>query len=241
MKELYDKDFEIFLQSTNEKDVLFKEFESFIKENNIRSILDIGAGNGDLAIPLSKMDNLENYLAIEPSLKFSKKLKEKNINVLVGKFPNEVNVEEKFDLVLSSHSIPTDKEKMIPFIENAKRLNSKNGKLVIITYKGEEDDWTELCGLLNENRFQINQIFYKDIIEQLSKIGEVKIKKITTTVSSPNIEDVLQALSFVFGYGEVDRKKYFFKNENLIKDLLVKKYYKNNIFSFPFRHFFISV
>ena len=73
MEEQYIKDFETFLKHTDEKEVLYQALAEEIKSNHFSSILDIGAGNGDLSLPLSKLVN--RYLAVEQKPKYVQRLK----------------------------------------------------------------------------------------------------------------------------------------------------------------------
>ena len=68
MEDIYKNDFEKFLSHTDEKKVLLDEISKEIEKHKTESLLDIGAGNGLLSIPLSK--KVESYLAVEPNKKF---------------------------------------------------------------------------------------------------------------------------------------------------------------------------
>src|SRR3972149_4254514 len=107
----YESDFQVFLKYTNEKKILKEEISKLINKFNIRSILDIGAGNGELSQPLS--EEVEDYLCIEPKKDFVGLLRKKGLTVIESEFPTELD--RQFDMVLCSHSVPYDKKKLEPF------------------------------------------------------------------------------------------------------------------------------
>lgn len=235
MEKEYKNDFEKFLTHTNEKQVLLEEIIKDIKKYNIQSLLDIGAGNGLLAIPLSQQ--VHRYLAVEPKESFAEKLKSNNLDVIQAGFP--VDVPEKFDLILSSHSICYDRERFEPFIRKAFELLKPNGVFLIITYRGQEDNWNELLDFLGQNKMDFNRKGFNSIIELLNTLGVVTIRKITTKVVTNNINDMIQALSFVFSDGKSEKKKTFLNYQAKLEKLLNSKYKTEKGYYFPFQHFFI--
>ena len=58
----YRPDFEFFLTHTDEKEIILSEIEKYIDKYKVKSLLDIGAGNGKTAIFLKK--NVSRYLAL---------------------------------------------------------------------------------------------------------------------------------------------------------------------------------
>lgn len=244
MNDSYINTFQKYLSHTDEKEIFLVEITKEIEKYNVHSLLDIGAGNGLLSIPLSK--KVDRYIAVEPKEEYVKKLKAADLEVIHEKFPTEIN--ESFDLVLSSHSLYSyKKENFEPFIKEAWNLVNPNGILLIITYRGQEDDWTNLMdqiGVKKENlKIKIedyNRIGYNGLIELLNSLGEVKTKKIITKVVTDNIEDMIQALSFVFSDGKMEKKKQFLSFRNKLEDVLNSQYKDDKGYYFPFQHFFIT-
>ena len=102
LTEEYTKAFRAFLDHTTEKQDLFAALKRRIEVAGAQSLLDIGAGNGDLAIPLSEL--VTTYLAIEPKPDFAAKLMANGIKVINSAFPCDFG--GTFDAVLASHVIP---------------------------------------------------------------------------------------------------------------------------------------
>ncbi len=98
----YGGDFEFFLQHTTEKNVLFREIKKEIEKHPVQSLLDIGAGEGSLSIPLSKAVN--EYLAVEMKPEFAQKLQKAGVTVIESEI-QKATISNQFDTVLMSHSL----------------------------------------------------------------------------------------------------------------------------------------
>ena len=235
MKDNYENDFEIFLSHTDEKQILLAEIFKEIERNDTKSILDIGAGNGLLSIPLSQ--KVINYLAIEQSESFVKKLLKAGVKVIKGIFP--VKIDEVFDMVLVCHSIEFTRDLFEPFIRKAWRSVKPGGVFLLVTYRGQEDDWTRLMKDLGDNRESPNRIGFNKIVELLFSLGEVKMRKVTTQVKTDKLDDMVQAVAFVASDGRLDKKEKFLKNRLQLEKILERKYHNKHGYSFPFQHFFV--
>src|SRR3990167_8971954 len=123
---LYEDDFQVYLKTTNEKEVLGKFVLKVITNNCYQSVLDIGAGNGEISIPISK--KVKRFLAIEHIEEFSNKLKWNGIEVISKTFPTNLN--EKFDLVLCSYSVPYERKDYEPFLSDAFEAIKRQGTLL---------------------------------------------------------------------------------------------------------------
>jgi len=239
----YIDDFQKFLFHTDEKEILFGEIYKEIEKYNIHSLLDIGVGDGLLSIPLSK--KVRRYLAIESKEEYVKNIQEAGLEVVQGKFPIKIN--ESFDSVLSSHSLGSyRKENLESFVRGAWKLVNLKGILLIITYRGEKDDWTNLMDYIGarDERFDIkivdyNKIGYDTLIKLLNSLGEVKIRKVITKVVTDNIEDMIQALCFVFSYGKTEKREQFLSLCTKLENILNSQYRDGMRYYFPFQHFFI--
>ncbi|MBL7045239.1 MAG: class I SAM-dependent methyltransferase [Parcubacteria group bacterium] len=244
MKDSYIKAFTRFLSHTDEKEILLEGIIKEIEKYNIKSVLDIGAGGGLLSIPLSKEVN--RYLAIEQKEEYVEKLKDAGLEVVHGEFPTEVD--ESFDMVLASHSLNSyRKGNFESFAKEAFKLVNKGGVLLIITYRGQEDDWTNLMDDLGvkKKEFEVkigdyNRIGYNTLIGLLNSLGEIKTRKVITKVETDNIEDMVQVLSFVFSYGKKEKEEQFIALRPKLEKILNSQYKNDNGYYFPFQHFFIT-
>ena len=103
-----------------------------------KSILDIGAGPGDLALKLSKIKNAKVY-CVDPSPSMMKvaenkfiKNKAKNIEYKLGS-SRYIPIKDKFDIIVTTISFHHWKEKENSIRYILKRLN-ENGKFVIYEF-----------------------------------------------------------------------------------------------------------
>lgn len=236
MTDSYQSDFEKFLSHTDEKQVLLEEISKEIERFSIDSILDIGAGNGLLSIPLSK--KVERYLAIEQKPSFAEKLQKAGLSIVQGSFPLEIP--GNFDLVLVSHALSYAEDLFRPFIKKAWELVNQDGILLIITYRAQDDDWTNLTKQLGESSIDYNNSGFNQIVDFLRSLGKVEIRSVITRVRTTALEDMVGALSFVFSDGQPHRKQKFFQYYSKLTEILNSQYRDDLGFSFPFQHFFVT-
>lgn len=235
--DLYEKDFQFFLKHTNEKRVLYEEIVKLIKEYKVKSILDIGSGDGSLSIPLSQ--KVHKYLAVEKSPNYCESLRKNSIDVINKRFPFQIN--EQFDLVLCSHCVPYEYRELRRFVNKAWKNVKEGGILLVITFGKEEDDWGRLLNKLDLKLFESPPLKYKKKIEILRKLSVVREKKITTYVETKNLNDMVKVFSFVGSVGIIEKKKEFFSKKEQLKKILSLNYFdqNTNTFRFPFNHYFL--
>lgn len=230
----YIDDFHKFLLHTDEKNVLADEISKDLDQNSCNSLLDIGAGNGLLATPLSK--KVASYTAIESKEKYVTTLRESGLDVIHGKFPLQVS--KTYDAVLLSHVLSYREPNYESFIQNAwKCLNSK-GVLIVITHRGQEDDWAKFIryiGLFNPDEYPS---IFQGIHDELSRLGNTTVRKVITNVRTTTLEDMISALSFVASNGIPEYKEKFMARIEQIRQFLTH-YKVGNEYVFPFQHFIL--
>jgi len=236
----YEEDFPFYLRFTNEKQILSQEIVSLFNKFNVKSVLDIGAGNGDLSKLL--FSEVERYLAVEPRKEFVKSLKNKNIKVIENFFPCNIG-EEKYDFILCSHSVPSIKEDYGPFLKEAFGRLNKKGNLLFITYLGKENDWDNLLRDINVEPFEDVSNKYFERKNFLKKLGKIQEWFVFSKVESSSKNDLIRALSFVASGGDKDKKDTFLSRSKEISDILEDKYYnkESRKYFFPFKHVFLRV
>jgi SAM-dependent methyltransferase len=238
--DIYEEDFSFYLKITNEKSVLAREIITLFDRLKVKSVLDIGAGNGDLSSLIYK--KVDKFTAIEPRREFTKLLGERGINFIEKSFPCDTG-KEKYDFVLCSHSVPCFQEDYEPFLKEAFGKLNKDGNLLVITYIGEGDDWNYFLKDAGVQPFSNTLVNYTDRKNFLSKMGELKEWFISSKVESSSIEDLVKALGFVASGGEKDKRDAFLSKTDKIRDILNDKYYdkESKKYFFPFRHVFLTV
>ncbi|GEM_PF-1304482 len=235
----YKHDFEKFLKHTDEKAILVSEIEKYISRYDIRSVLDIGAGNGEISIPLSK--KVDRYLAIEKNPEFTLQLTQGGVETMEAEFP--VQVVGAFDMVLASHTISYRRSDFSTFIkefvQTAWNLVNENGIFLMIGSGGNNDDWYNLMKEIGEaTELEPNKLGYQETTEQLHAIGKVTVEKVAAYVRTETLEDMIDALTFIAGKGDPVRKEKFLRHRDVTESILTEKYATADGFAFPFYHYF---
>jgi len=233
----YKLSFESFLKCTNEKKILLNSLSKYIKRLKIKSVLDIGAGNGSMAIPLSKMVNF--YFAIEKNKIFVKKLQSEGIKVIEEDFlKNDIKLEKRFDLVLCSYVIPHDKN-FKKFVSKAWEYVSPKGYLLIITQRLSHDEWGRFCKKIKFKNYWDNPSFFPKLINYLKSLGKFSINEVISTIKAKKLNEFFLALTFIASEGEKEKEYLFYHNKNKIIAIINRDYIKKGSYEFPTKHYFI--
>ncbi len=235
METTYINDFDTFLRCTNEKDVLVREVTHELKQYKCDSLLDVGAGNGLMAIPLSQRVSV--YTAVEPKETYVAFLRKAGLHVIHSTFP--VAIQEMYDAVLFSHVFSYIHPNHEELITSAWDRIRPGGVLLVITYRGEEDDLTKLVRSLNIGNSQEYSEIFENMVQFLSSLGTTVTRKVITTVKTKTVKEMIQALSFVAGNGIPERKENFLVHEKYLSTYL-EKYKVDDEYVFPFQHFIIT-
>lgn len=235
----YEESFGRFLACTDEKAVFIRYLTQIISTFKPASLLDIGAGDGSLALPLSRL--VPHYLAIEVSQKFVLRLALQGVDVVKGLFPEVVatSPSEQFDMVLICHSLPNATAMRERFIREAHRMVAKGGHLVVVTFNDEQGHWNDLLEWSSLERFPVNQ-------EGLAGLGwflrtnfcVIQEQSVWTLASSESIREITEALAFVYSNAEKGRFESFMRSP-AVPAYLVEyfgKEYANGVIKFPFEH-----
>lgn len=201
----YKKSFDLFLKNTDEKKVLVR----FIRSNGLlgktKDFLDIGSGNGSLAVPIS--EQVKTTTIIEPNVEFIKKLNVKKYKVLKKRWEN-VELMKKFDFILAAYVVtyfhPADRQSLI---EKAYSYLKPGGKLLIISIDSNRGSWRG-----------IHSYFYK-LMGLRHKSSDIALKKIlkkyrpekfslVTKVYAKDMDEMMEILKFDFGKYSKQFKKY---------------------------------
>ncbi len=258
--ETYKNSFEAFLRNTNEKSVLRNEVSNIIQERKVKSLLDIGAGNGDLAIPTSAL--VENYTAIEKNPLFVKTLQAAGLRVHESLWPATLPLEgnavqtHHHDMVLLSHVISYEQSEWRNLLREAWwHVRPGGGVMTLVTYRGEDTDWTHVMGELGQGSYYTagtHKEKFAEIISYLKGLGKVSDRKVMSNVTVlEDLDEMLQALEFVYTNGRPDRladwqairadfggilrDRYDINAPHSARKILKPR------FQFPFPHFFINV
>lgn len=217
----------------HQKSVLVENIIRYVRRYNTKSLLDIGAGTSATAAAISR--SVENYLAVEMDEESAEELKRAGLNVIKGKFPLPVN--QTFDLVLSSHSIPERAlEEYTYFLSEAWKMLNPGGIFLIVTFKGCAGSLDEVRRELFDFASQVSAE-YKAVLAFLENRGEVSIEKINSYIQAASAESLADFLSpWLIG------KRVDFAEKTLLLLHILNTRYKvsSDLFVFPTEHLFIS-
>ena len=172
----------------DQPEVLVREVAARLRARHARSLLDIGAGSGGVAVPLSK--EVARYLAIEARAPAAAALRAAGLEVVEARFP--VDLDERFDVVLSSHSIPEDGPELYgPFLGRAWDLVAPGGLLLVITFKGVDDSAVQLLAERLAGRSYGSHPHYPLLISILNTCGPVERTRIDSHVRTAEASDLV--------------------------------------------------
>lgn len=233
----YASSFQNYLKCTDEKRIFLQSFARYIKDLRIHSLLDIGAGNGDLAIPLSKL--ADKYVAVEKNGVFVKKLESEGVEVVKADFSKEdINIQGGFELVICSYVIRHDKE-FAAFVAKAWRHVSPGGHLLIATHPDSTTEWERFCRKISLENVWSYPDFIALLINYLKALGKVSTEEVGTYIRSEDKDEFFSALAFVYSGGIKEIEESFYNNEAEIKEVIEEDYMKDGAYSFPFTSEFI--
>lgn len=232
----FTQEFAFFLAHSNEKRVTLEHLSKLIKERGHESVLDIGAGDGSLAIPLSRL--VKTYKAIEAEGTYVRKLSQAGIDVVEGSYP--LPIEGVFDLVLMSHVISyrrnedgTRSDRARELIKFAWEHVKPQGSLVIITHRGIRGPWEELLDLIGWHARREEAL--AEMVGILEDLGQLRKSQIVSEVSCTSEEEMLRALSFVAAYGRENARNEFLEHKDVIIDA-IRERREGSLYRFPFSH-----
>lgn len=139
---------------------------NYIKEKNIKTILEIGSAIGYSAIKMALVDNAIKILTIEKDVNrynsaidnIKKFNLEKQVTIILGDALN-INIEEKFDLIF----IDAAKSKYIEFFEKYKKNLNSTGYII--------SDNLNFHGLVNQEK-EIKNRSLRSLIRKINKYIE---------------------------------------------------------------------
>lgn len=191
----YKKSFNLFLKRTDEKSIIKKFIHQHITLRKDSTFLDIGGGNGSLALMISKKVN--STLIIEPNREFCKLLRKKNISVINTKWEN-AQPNNIYDFILAAYVVTYfPKKKMAKLIEKMYKHLRHGGAALILSVDAKKGSWR-----------QIHTYFYK-LIGHRHHSSDDELKKnierynpsttiIRTHIVAKDADEMLKVLNFDF-------------------------------------------
>ncbi len=228
------------IQNSDEKVVLARTVGKLIRNNNIQSVLDIGAGEGTFASMVASQ--VPHYLAVEKRKGNADGLRDRGIEVIEQDFP--LTLPQKFDMVLASHSMPSNKKEAGSFVENLIAATREDGTTCVITYKREKDDWDRFMNeVMGENWDKKDYDTYETLLDVFRHHGNVTVEKVDTNILGKNAETLFDALRFTYAGKDADLVELFNSHREKGVEWLEEYRRESNTrgYTFPFIQYVISV
>ena len=218
----------------HQQTTLVANISRYIRETSADSLLDIGAGSPETALPVSKL--VHRYRAVERDPQAAARLEHAGLNVTMGTFP--LPIDGTYDLVLSSHSVPENSvESYPPFLSSAWELTNPEGMLLIVTFKGNRGDLAEIAHEL------VGQLPHKSeefefIIRSYEEFGGViRIERVNSYIEALAAEDIA---FFLEPWLSGDCRQRESIHSTFVRIIETRYKVRRDLFVFPTEHLFLS-
>ncbi len=212
--------------------MLVENVAKYVHRARIASLLDVGAGHEITAVPLSR--TVSRYLAIEHNEQSASELRRLGLKVMTSTFPVPLN--ETFDMVLSSHSVPELRLDLYEaFLNGAWNALNPLGTLLIVTFKGCRGDIAALREEITGEAV-CRDPQRETIINILSKWGNVRIERVNSYLQSLDPRDIVFYLRSLLR-SEIEREQY----STRLLEILEMRYKFDSRYIFPTEHAFMSI
>lgn len=205
----YKSSFYNFLDNSNEKKLEISLLKKLLKKQRFASLLDIGAGNGEISNSIKK--HFKTVDLIEKNGHFKASLSNLNCNLYYSSF-EDVNLNKKYDLILACH--------ILPYLRNNNFYVSMNKILELLNDEGlfvSFDMTTEgHLGIIKESIFNRKiKTTYEYVIEYF-KENNIKFeeKKFEVKLESTTHEEMFEILKF---FAEKYKDKFMLNSEYVNK------------------------
>jgi SAM-dependent methyltransferase len=204
----------------------------YLDEARASSLLDIGAGAGNVAVPLAR--RVRKYLAVESDSGRAAQLLNLGLAVLQERFPTPIV--DCFDFVLASHSIPERLEDLPPFLEAAWQAMRPAGIFLIITFKGS-------CGTIASLRRELTGVDagaspHMDCVkETFSHWGRTRVETVNSYAEAEDAEDMVAFFESWLS-GRAERRAEF---RDKFRRIIESRFrVRPNLYVLPTEHVFVS-
>jgi SAM-dependent methyltransferase len=232
----YVASFSDFLAVTNEKDVLADALIRHLRANHASSLLDVGAGSGELGRKLA--DVIPSYLAVEARPEYLRRLRDLGLDATRGTWP--IQLDRTFDAVLMSHVLGPHHD-LREMLRSALRCLEQDGVLLLVLHRIAGTSWAELLGAVSI-RWEDEGSLPGRALETLRELGcPTSSECVRTTVETRSVPEMLAALQFVAGGGDADRNDNFAERCTDVRNWILDRCGRSDgSIAFPFEHLIIS-
>ena len=190
----------------NQRRVLGRTIASEVRRRRVRTLLDIGAGDGRLAVPVARL--VESYVAVEADEARAEALREAGLSVIKGRFP-DVDVPGDFDLVVASHSLPDNEEAYQGFLGSAwGRVRDRHGSLLVITFVGSTSSRRKIARSVGLDIDGPNERRLSELQRVLVGLGHVAGWEVTSQSWTCDLNEIVQEVISSFIPSASGRRQY---------------------------------
>ena len=227
-----------FLAVTNEKAVIAKAVSPLLLPG---TILDIGAGTGDVP-DLMRVD-VKCYTALECQPQFVELLRCKGYEVIEGLFPCEV--QRSYANVLLCHCLSGSRAQCRILISSAWKVLARPGRLIIVTFRDNADDYNELLHRIGHNARSTIDTRFNFITEMLTALGKTRSYMSTSYIYANNLFQLASTLSFMAtnsNAGTLERRAEVLAGIMAHQAYIDERYRTSSgLYEFPISHSIFSV
>lgn len=215
-----------FFRFSNEKDVLTDRIVRIIEPKKPYSILDVGCGEGYVIRKICRQ--VKHCIALDPDPKMleilGKHVKNKCKVEIVNKKLEDFETTEKFDVVLSSHTLSFFDNKRHA-IDKLLNWTKKGGRLILVLHREASEQLQMLKEVfLAIHGREINHIYAETLQTYFARRGfDPKVEEVETVARFPSFEILLGLSYFLF---RTDYDTTSGQNKHLIRTYLQRK--RNN-------------
>jgi SAM-dependent methyltransferase len=200
MPTLYSSLFEKFLRHTNEKEVLARGLNKIIHAHGVGSLLDIGAGNGELAKRIAPL--VHDYTAVESDPEHIQGLLNHGLSVHPHRFPCQLPRKGTYDMALAAYVIMETFSEQAEFIRQAIQCVRPDGIFVMVMYCNSDDGrWSQLLQNLDLQRDKLDATVFAKLMASYVPGRRVTEERVQSRLSCTSREELLECLAFAFGNG----------------------------------------
>lgn len=194
--QIYAKSFNLFLKSTNEKEVILEYLLQSIKGSDVNGILDIGAGLGSFSSHFIKQGKL--VTAIEPNELLANNLRSQGFRVINDSW-EQVSMSEKFDLIIAAYVVTHfRKDKIDILLEKMMDRLNDGGTLFLLSVHPTKGSWRELHTYFYNLIDHTHRSSSIDLVSCLKKYPKMQEATLYTSVFANTPEEMLDVVEFDF-------------------------------------------
>ncbi len=190
---------EKYLSYTNEKQLILDKILQVAKPKREWSFLDVGAGTGEITIPLSQLVG-KTTIVEESKAQVDKLLKKNSFLDIYNKKFEYVILARKFDLTLMS-LVLMHMDNWNKVIEKLLSLTKPEGYMFIVHHL-ESGDLRELLSTFRQSisgREEERRGKIEDVSQIIQNLGEApKMEKVTATITIPSVKEAVDLCEFFF-------------------------------------------